>query len=68
MLKHFTRTLAKNRHGLLNRNAYPISTGRLEGTNNKIRALSRQAYGFRDHDDFELQLYALRTTRDFLIG
>lgn len=67
MLNDFARTRAKNRHGLLNRNTYPISTGRLEGTNNKIRALSRQAYGFRDHDDFELQLYALRTTRYLLI-
>lgn len=68
MLKDFARTLAKHRRGLLNWYAYPISTGPLEGTNNKIRALSRQAYGFRDQDYFELQLYALHTTRYLLVG
>ncbi len=31
-----------------NRHDYPISTGILEGTNNKIKTLSKQAYGFRD--------------------
>ena len=68
MLKEFARTLAKHRRGLLNWYTYPISTGPLEGTNNKIRALSRQAYGFRDQLYFELQLYALHTTRYLLVG
>jgi len=68
MLKEFARTLATHRRGLLNWYVYPISTGRLEGTNNKIRALSRQAYGFRDQDFFTLQLYALHTTRYQLVG
>jgi transposase len=68
MLMDFTRTLAKHRHGLLNWYVYPISTGLMEGTNNQIRALSRQACGFRDHHDFELQLYALHTTRYLLVG
>jgi hypothetical protein len=27
-----------------------------------------RGYGFRDHDDFELQLYALHTTRYLLVG
>jgi transposase len=68
MLKEFARTLANHRHGLLNWYAYPINTGRLEGTNNKIRALTRQAYGFRDQDDFKQQLYALHTIRYLLVG
>jgi transposase len=68
MLKDFAKTLAIHRRGLLDWYRYPISTGPLEGTNNKIRALTRQAYGFRDHDYFILQLYALHETRFLLVG
>jgi transposase len=68
MLKKFARTLALHRRGLLDWYTYPISTGPLEGTNNKIRALTRQAYGFRDQEYFILQLYALHETRFLLVG
>jgi transposase len=68
MLKDFARTLAVHRRGLLDWYTYPISTGPLEGTNNKIRALTRQAYGFRDIEYFILQLYALHETRFLLVG
>lgn len=68
MLKAFAKTLAIHRRGLLDWYRYPISTGPLEGTNNKIRALTRQAYGFRDHDYFILRLYALHETQFQLIG
>ena len=68
MLKDFARTLAYHRKGLLAWYDYPISTGPLEGTNNKIRALTRQAYGFRDIEYFILQLYALHETRFLLVG
>ena len=34
---------------------YAISTGRLDGTNNKINAMKRQAYGFRDPQFLETQ-------------
>jgi transposase len=68
MLKDFAKTLAIHRRGLLDWYRYPISTGPLEGTNNKIRALTRQAYGFRDPDYFILQLYALHETRFLLVG
>lgn len=68
MLKDFAKTLAYHRKGLLAWYSYPISTGPLEGTNNKIRALTRQAYGFRDIEYFILQLYALHETRFLLVG
>jgi len=35
---------------------YSISTGPLEGTNNKIKTMKRQAYGYRDEE----YLYARR--------
>ena len=68
MLKDFARTLTLHREGLLAWYGYPISTGPLEGTNTKIRALTRQAYGFRDIEYFILQLYALHETRFLLVG
>lgn len=68
MLKDFAKTLALHRRGLLDWYRYPISTGPLEGTNNKIRVLARQAYGFRDPEYFILQLYALHETRFLLVG
>jgi len=36
-----------------------ISTGKVEGINNKIKVMKRVAYGFRDERYFELRLYAL---------
>ncbi len=68
LLQAFARTLAIHRRGLLAWYTHPISTGPLEGTNNRIRALTRQAYGFRDQEYFILQLYGLHTTRLLLVG
>jgi transposase len=68
MLKDFARTLAFHRRGLLAWYICPISTGPLEGTNNKIRTLTRQAYGFRDQEYFILLLYALHESRFLLVG
>lgn len=47
---------------------YPISTGPLEGTNNKIKTLQKQAYGFRDKEFFKLKIYALHESRYALVG
>ena len=48
MLRKFARTLRFHAFGILAWYDYPISTGPLEGTNNKIKTMKRQAYGFRD--------------------
>jgi transposase len=68
MLQQFARTLRFHAHGLLAYYDYPISTGPLEGTNNKIKTMKRQAYGFRDHQFFILKLYALHESRYALVG
>ncbi len=63
---HFARladTLDKHRPGLLAWFAHRISTGPLEGLNNKIKVLKRQAYGFRDMEYFKLRLYFLHEAR-----
>ena len=68
MLKDFSNTLKDHRTGILAYYDHRISTGPLEGTNNKIKALQRQAYGFRDRNFFILKIYALHTTRYELVG
>ena len=68
MLHQFARTLRFHSHGLLAYYDYAISTGPLEGTNNKIKTMKRQAYGFRDHEFFILKIYALHESRYALVG
>ena len=60
--KHFTRladTLEKHRGGLMCYFRHRISTGPLEGLNNKIKVLKRVVYGYRDREYFKLRLYHL---------
>ncbi|HEU0076937.1 MAG TPA: ISL3 family transposase [Longimicrobiaceae bacterium] len=55
-LATFARNLLRHTNGILNHCRYPIHTGRLEGINNKIKVLKRQAYGFRDDAYFILKI------------
>jgi transposase len=50
MLSKFAGTLMARRDGIPAYHDYPISTGPLEGANNKIKTMKRQAYGFRDFE------------------
>ena len=68
MLAKMARTIAKHFHGILAYYDFPISTGPLEGTNNKIKTMKRQAYGFRDHQFFKLKIMALHETKYALVG
>jgi len=61
-------TLEGYRIGILNWYDYPISSGPIEGINNKIGALQRMAYGYRDKDYFIAKLYALHLAKFALIG
>ena len=54
--------------GLLNWYRLPISTGPLEGMNNKIKTLKRQACGYRDLVDFTLKFHELHSAKCELIG
>ena len=67
-LQSLADTLQCHWHGLLAWFDHPIGTGPLEGVNNKIRALTRQSYGFRDREYFRLQLLGLHETRSELVG
>lgn len=68
MLQKFAVTLGAYRSGILAWYDHPITTARLEGTNNKIKTLKRQAYGYRDQHYFTLRLFALHESRYALVG
>jgi transposase len=68
MLIKFAKTLSLYHRGILAYYDYPISTDPLEGTNNKIKTMKRQAYGFRDQEFFKLKILALHETRYALVG
>jgi transposase len=68
MLMQFAKTLQTHRRGLLAYYDHPITTAALEGTNNKIKTLQRQAYGFRDREFFKLRIYALHESKYALVG
>jgi len=69
MLTKFAKTLEKHFEGIL---AYfdfdCLSTGPLEGTNNKIKTMQRKAYGYRDMEFFKLKIMALHETKYALVG
>ena len=68
MLIKFAKTLRFHAIGILAWYDYPISTGPLEGTNNKIKTMKRQAYGFRDQEFFKLKILGLHETKYALVG
>lgn len=68
MLQKFARTLEEHRDGILAFYDYRISTGPLEGINNKIKTMKRQAYGFRDREFFKLKILGLHQTKYALVG
>jgi transposase len=68
VLQKFAGTLAMHRAGILAYYDCRISTGPLEGTNNKIKTMQRQAYGFRDQEFFKLKILAIHEAKYALLG
>ena len=53
-LVHFAELKEKHIAGLIAHAIFPISTGKLEGFNNKIKVAKRVGYGYRDDEFFFL--------------
>lgn len=68
MLMKFAKTLAGYKSGILAYYDFRISSGPLEGTNNKIKTMKRMAYGFRDMEFFKLKIMGLHETKYALVG
>ena len=62
-LRTMACTLTDHLDGMLHYYPHKITNGLLEGLNNKIKTMKRQAYGFRDMEYFSLRLYDLHATR-----
>jgi transposase len=54
-----TSTIMAYRTGILPLYYCTISTGKVEGINNKMKVMKRVAYDFRGEKYFHLRLYAL---------
>jgi transposase len=68
MLINFAKTLRAHALGILAYYEHEISTGPLEGTNNKIKTMKRQAYGFRDPEFLRLKILGIHETKYALVG
>ncbi len=68
-LVSFSKTIEKYRDGIL---AYydfnGMSSGPMEGVNNRIKAMVRQAFGYRDKEFFELKIKASHEAKDAFSG
>lgn len=62
-LQKMAMTMMAYKRGILAWYDCHISTGKVEGINNKIKVMKRNAYGFRDERYFKLRLYALHDCR-----
>jgi len=61
-------TLNKYKDQILNYFKHHITNAVVEGTNNKIKTLKRQAYGYRDMEYFKLRLHHLHRSRYSFAG
>lgn len=62
-LQKMAMTVLAYRRGILSWYDCHISTAKVEGINNKIKVMKRNAFGFRDERYFKLRLYALHDCR-----
>lgn len=68
VMQTIAKTLRAHRQGLLNWYVEPISSGPIEGINNKIGALQRRAYGYRNYEHLKLRLLTLHHAKYSLTG
>ena len=55
-LKKFARSILKRLEKVINWFDYPISNGKTEGINNKIKTVMRRAYGYKDFEYMRLKV------------
>ena len=68
MLINFAQTIRRFFKKILAHYDYPISTGILEGTNNKIKTLTKRSYGFRDKEYFKMKVMGIHRAKYQLVG
>ena len=53
----FARLLENHLEGIVSHAEYPLSNGKVEGVNQKIKTIRRKSYGLPDDDYFFLKLF-----------
>jgi transposase len=61
--KSLVKTLRSRRKGILAWFKHRVNSGRMEGINNKVKVMTRSAYGYRDEAFFILKLNNLHRAR-----
>jgi len=61
--KWFSKLLKSHYNGIISHATYKISSGKIEGINNKIKTLRRQAYGYPDDEYFFLKIFDISRTK-----
>lgn len=67
-MEKLSATVLRHLDGILAYFWSPITSGRLEGLNNKIGRMTRMAYGYRDKAFLWLKIYALHESKSVLTG
>ena len=67
-LMKMAKTLRTHATGILAYARHPITSGKLEGINNKIKTLTKRSYGFHDEHFFILKLLSLHHSKYKLLG
>jgi len=67
-LMKMAKTLRTHATGILAYARHPITSGKLEGINNKIKTLTKRSYGFHDQNFFILKLLSLHHSKYKLLG
>jgi len=67
-LMKMAKTLRTHASGILAYARHPITSGKLEGINNKIKTLTKRSYGFHDKNFFILRLLSLHHSKYKLLG
>ena len=59
----FAKSMIKNQKLILNYFKYRMTNAKIEGLNNKIKVLKRKAYGYRNNENFILNIYNLHNKK-----
>lgn len=67
-LTAFCKNIRRHAIGIISWYDYLVSSGPLEGLNNKIKTLKRKAYGYRNMEMFKLKILAIHKAKYQLVG
>ena len=67
-LTTFCKNIGRHALGIIHWYDNPVSSGPLEGLNNKIKTLKRRAYVYRNREIFRLEILAIHKAKYRLVG